>query len=199
MMSMDPGACDDTDLELVCGMLANDRRAWRLFLQRYERLIFAAINRVLCRFPDYSTVTDREEIYATLLSSLVARDMHKLRAFDFRRGSRLSTWISMMATHATWDYLRSAARTPRGTLALDAEALEADTACPLNTVLAREDCERVADALGAMSPREREFVQLFYLEDNDAAEVAMAMNISVHTVYTKRFKLKVRLEQALDA
>ena len=125
--------------------------------------------------------------------------MHKLRAFDFERGSRLSTWISMLATNATWDHLRSFARRPGLGPWGEVELTEADDPDPLKALLAREDVARLAKVLDSFSQKDREFVQLFYLGDEDPEHVAVRLRISVKTVYTKKHKLKARLLKALRA
>jgi RNA polymerase sigma-70 factor, ECF subfamily len=188
---------DWSDRELIQRMLANDCPAWRVFAQRHDGLIYAAIDRVLRAFPNYRGPAEREDIRATLLSSLLAREMHKLRVFEFDRGVRLSSWIGLLATNAARDYVRAASRRPTATLA-KMEALEDCGASPLANLLTKEAADRVLATLDRLSPRDRQLVHLLLLQEQPPEQVAAAMNISVKTVYTKKHKLVQRLTEVLE-
>src|SRR5262245_37560586 len=123
---------EQSETELLEGMLKRNAGAWREFHRRYDRLIFRCIHKVTGRFPGSITSEDVREIYAMFLLSLNKRDMHKLRTFEPERGNKLSSWIGMLATNAAWDYLRSVARQPQCTALSDAEHLYAASADPFD-------------------------------------------------------------------
>jgi RNA polymerase sigma-70 factor (ECF subfamily) len=178
-------------------MLRGEARAWRAFHLRYDRLIYRAIHKVTARFSTVLGSADVEEIHALLMCSLNARDMHKLRSFDPNRGNRLSTWVGLLATNAAWDYLRSVARQPmRGNL-MEAEDLSCERPDPFHAAAAKEEWARVGEMLRDFSEKDRTFVDLFFLQGWTPEQIAEEMRISVKTVYSKKHKIRCRLEHAL--
>jgi RNA polymerase sigma-70 factor (ECF subfamily) len=178
-------------------MLLRDGKAWRVFHDRYDRLIYRAIHKVTARFSGVLSSADMDEIYALLMCSLNARDMHKLRTFEPERGHRLSTWIGLLATNAAWDYLRSVARQPSRLAPGDAEELRCGDPDPFHALAAKEEWLRVYNTLRSFSEKDRTFVELFFLQGRTPEQIAETMRISVKTVYSKKHKIRCRLEHAL--
>jgi RNA polymerase sigma-70 factor, ECF subfamily len=185
------------DRELVRRMLLRDNRAWQLFISRFQRLIFATIQRILSRFPADRRSVEADDVYACLLSSLLRHDMNKIRAFEFDRGILLGTWISLLASNATWDHLRASLRRPAYSGPLDAEQLPAPEVDALRRLMAREEWSLVMRKMGELPRRDREFVELLYFQNATPEEIAATMGISVNTVYSKKHKVRSRLEEGV--
>jgi len=186
-----------SEVELLERMMLREARAWREFHQRYDRLIYRSIHKVTQRFSSILGSADVEEIYALLLCSLNGRDMHKLRTFEPERGHRLSTWVGLLATNAAWDYLRSLSRQPQRGSALEAEDVCCSNPDPFHALAAKEEWTRVRETLSGFSAKDRTFVDLFFLQGRTPEQIAAEMNISVKTVYSKKHKIRCRLESAL--
>lgn len=185
------------EVALVQGMLTGSERHWRQFHLRYDRLIFRCITKVTGRFASLLTQDDIREIYATLVVQLLQNDMHKLRSFDPARGNRLGSWIGLLAINAAYDYLRQIRREPNRAPLTEAETLSCELPSPLEVTLQRERAERVADVLSGFSAKDREFVTLYYGEGLEPEQIAERMGISVKTVYSKKHKIRSRLETML--
>ncbi|PIE06245.1 MAG: RNA polymerase subunit sigma, partial [Sorangium cellulosum] len=56
----------------------------------------------------------------------------------------------------------------------------------------------VAKLLENFSAKDRFFVALYFDQGLDAEEVSRRMNISVKTVYSKKHKIRIRLERMLQ-
>ena len=190
-------AAEWTEAELLQRMLLRDGRAWREFHTRYDRLIYRAIHKVTQRFSAVLSSADVDEIYALFMCSLNTREMHKLRTFEPERGHRLSTWIGLLATNAAWDYLRTVARQPLRANALEAEDLRCGSPDPFHALAAKEEWTRVSDMLSGFSEKDRTFVDLFFLQGRSPEQIADEMQISVKTVYSKKHKIRCRLESVL--
>jgi len=188
---------DWSDTELLERMMRREELAWREFHSRYDRLIYRAIHKVTQRFSSVLESADVEEIYAGLMCSLNSRDMHKLRTFDVERGHRLSTWVSLLATNASWDYLRAISRQPQRGSAIEAEDVSSGSPDPFNALAAKEEWSRVHATLLGFSEKDRTFVELFFVEGRTPEQIAVEMRISVKTVYSKKHKIRCRLENAL--
>lgn len=189
---------DWTETELLARMLLRDGIAWREFHRRYDRLIYRCIHKVTGRFPGSITSEDVREIYAMFLLSLNRRNMHKLRTFDAERGNKLSSWVGMLATNCAWDYLRGVARQPQCTTLADAEQVGCLTSDPYQDLLEKERWSVVNDVLSSFSKKDRTFVRLYYVDGLTPEQVADEMGISVKTVYSKKHKIRCRLEKALE-
>ncbi|HYO95082.1 MAG TPA: sigma-70 family RNA polymerase sigma factor [Polyangiaceae bacterium] len=188
------------EAELVSGLLTGSASAWREFNIRYSRLILSCISRVTARFGRVSP-EDVREIHATLCLQLLSNDKHKLRTFEPGRGARLGTWLGLLATHTAYDFLRAVRRTPRldDLSCAEAEAVAGETPDPSESTLQRERARLLGLALEELSAKDREFVELYYVQGMSPEEVAQAMNVSVKTVYSKKHKLQSRLESLLSA
>lgn len=187
-----------SDEELRGRMLAREGRAWREFHVRFDRLVYRCIQKVTTRFSRSLGSDDVREIYAQFLLSLTARDMHKLRTFSPERGNKLSSWIGMLATNAAWDHLRTVARTPSSASLTEAESLPSPSSNPYDELLERERWTKVSHALQTFSEKDQTFVRLYYMDGLTPEEVAVEMSISVKTVYSKKHKIRSRLEHALS-
>jgi DNA-directed RNA polymerase specialized sigma24 family protein len=76
--------------------------AWDLFLDRYRRLIFAAIRHYA---QDYDDVMD---IFARVCEALREDDLARLRCYAEQpfHGARFSTWLVTVVRHLTIDWFR---------------------------------------------------------------------------------------------
>ncbi|MCA9608557.1 MAG: sigma-70 family RNA polymerase sigma factor [Myxococcales bacterium] len=189
-------ALDET--QLLNRMLLRDGRAWREFHQRYDRLIYRCIHKVTGRFPGSITSEDVREIYAQFLLGLNRRNMHKLRTFDPERGNKLSSWVGMLATNCAWDYLRGVARRPQTTTLADAEQIGSMTDNPYEDLLEKQRWAVVNQVLQQFSEKDQQFVRLYFMDGLQPEEIAEEMGISVKTVYSKKHKIRCRLQKALE-
>jgi RNA polymerase sigma-70 factor (ECF subfamily) len=183
---------------LIEGLLRDDPSSWQVFFARYDRLIYRCITRITARFPGVISQEDVREIYANVVVNLLHRDKHKLRTFDPSRGSKLGSWIGLIAINTAYDYLRTVSRQPSSGSMNEATERPAIEECPFERVVAREQLSQLARTLGGFSERDRLFVSLYYIEERDPEEIAKIMGISVKTVYTKKHKLRSRLCQRLN-
>jgi RNA polymerase sigma-70 factor (ECF subfamily) len=186
-----------TEVELLNRMFTHDETAWREFCRRYDRLIWRCITKVTTRFGNVLSAEDVREVYANFLCAMMANDMHKLRMFKPEKGNRLGTWIGLLAINSAWDYLRSVARQPAGDPLSCAEDRPSGAPDPFEEVAQREDCNRVATLLRGFSRRDRTFVTLYFVDGRSPEEVADEMGISIKTVYSKKHKIRTRLEKLL--
>ncbi len=184
----------EDDLSLVHGLLSGHESAWRAFHGQYGRLIYRCIRKVTQGFAGVVGGDDEQEIYSNLLVQLLNNDMRKLRAFDPERGSRLGTWIGMLATHAAYDHLRSVRRELPFAPLSEAEAAPANTTGPAEEVESKEQSRIVRELVDRLSAKDRQFVRLYFDHGMSPEAVAEAMNISVKTVYSKKHKIRSRLE-----
>jgi RNA polymerase sigma-70 factor (ECF subfamily) len=187
----------EEELALVQGLVAGLPGSWREFNVRYNRMLETCIARVAVRFPGLLGPEDIREIYALLCLNLLANNCHRLRSFDIQKGTRLSSWLGLIASHTAYDYLRHLRRQPSGPrvdelVDLAAQVPETSEACER-----REQARHVARLVAELSERDREFMSLYFGQGLTPEQVAERMGISVKTVYTKKHKIRSKLESLI--
>lgn len=185
--------------DLILRLLADDARAWRYFTAQYSRIIIGCIRRVLCRFTRVTSDHDVDEVYARFCYELLANDRKKLRYFDPEKGGRLSTWVGVLAKNTTYDYLRRLKRDRVCDPFPENDIFESSVDSPFEQVALHQRASLTRSTLEQLSERDRQFVELYFAQGLDAEEIAELMNISVKTVYTKRYKITARLEAMMAA
>ena len=184
-----------SDTQLLRRVLRQDEQAWTEFMRRFRPLIFRCISKVVGRYDAVLSSADPDEIFGEVLLAVVRDDFRKLRLWDSRRGTKLSSWLGMIATNTAYDYLRGTARRP----ILDRidgipDIFDPAERSPLDEILEQERRAELNQLLSDYSDKDRTFVALYYAQGLDAEEVADEMGISVKTVYSKKHKLLTRLQ-----
>jgi RNA polymerase sigma-70 factor (ECF subfamily) len=194
-------AAPDADAMLVASLIGGDERAWRQFQRAYAPTMLEAIAGVRSRFPHVIGADDVHDIYAELCFQLLASDKRRLRQFDPARGTPLGAWLSVLARHAAFDFLRLRRRQPtvrfRGDEAAELAALVSDAPDALAICCNRERARIVAALVDELSARDREFFELYFYEGLDPEQTAERLGICVGTVYSKKHKIRARIENLL--
>jgi len=189
----------EADRTLVSALMTGDRAAWRRFSQNYKRMLYACIGRVVRRYPGLIGDEDVDEIYALFCLNLLANDMHRLRCYDPGRTMRLGSWLGMLAVHTAYDYLRLMRRQPSGPSVDDLPQLRCSGPDPAEQFEQRCRVRRLAGLLDELSEKDRQFMLLYFGHGLSPQQVAAEMGISVKTVYTKKHKIRGRLESMLGS
>jgi RNA polymerase sigma-70 factor, ECF subfamily len=186
------------DSRLLQGLLADDPAAWRAFNTRYSRLIYSCISRVMARFSAVTSCDDVREVYATLCVQLLANDKKKLKSFEAGRGTKLGSWLGMLAVHAAYDHLRAVRRSPVHSPLIEAESLSAEQPSPFELSLSRERAAHVSRLMDSLSDKDKLFFKLYFADGLSPEVVAERMGISIKTVYSKKHKITAKLETLLQ-
>lgn len=189
-----PSFATADDTHLIAGLLADHPQAWSEFTRRFGRLIDGCIRRVLTRFTFVGSDEDVREVNARLCVQLLSNDKYRLRSYKQERGTKFSTWLGMLSTHAAYDYLRAHRREPMMET-LNWDAAEESTPSPFDACAAREEANALTELLAGFSAKDRQFVILYFGEGLSPEDVAREMGISVKTVYSKKHKIRARLAE----
>jgi RNA polymerase sigma-70 factor (ECF subfamily) len=197
-----PGAPPfEQDAALVAALIAGDERAWRVFHERHSPTILDTIAGVRNRFPHVIGADDVRDIYAELCLQLLGNDKRRLRQFDPTRGTPLRAWLGVLARHAAFDFLRLRRRQPtvrlKGEETLQLETLDSEAPDALNICCTRERARIFAALVDELSERDREFVELYFYEGLDPEQTALRLGLCVGTVYSKKHKIRARIESLL--
>jgi RNA polymerase sigma-70 factor, ECF subfamily len=192
---------ENADAALVASLIAGDQRAWRAFHDVHSPSMLEAIAGVRSRFSHIIGADDVRDIHAELCLQLLANDKRRLRQFDPSRGTPLAAWLGVLARHAAFDFLRLRRRQPtvrwKGEETTHLEAVRADTPDALDLCCSRERGRIVAALVAELSARDREFFELHFYEGLDPEQTAERLGICVGTVYSKKHKIRARIESLL--
>ena len=96
------------DLEFVQRCVSSDKPAWDEFVERYSRLIYNYIHSVFrIKGINLSHQDNINDIFQSILLSLVKDNFKKLKSFRGKNGCTLASWLRQVTINFTLDYLRS--------------------------------------------------------------------------------------------
>jgi RNA polymerase sigma-70 factor (ECF subfamily) len=162
-----------SESELMERMHARDSQALAEMFDRYGRLVFTVILRVV---RDASTTED-------LVQETFLRVWNRVRGFDARKGS-IGPWLLAIAHNCAIDYLRSACGRPRNVVSFDETdhpALHTDME---REILGSDRARIIRAALNRLSPNQRRAIELAYFGGLSQLEVAARMGHPLGTVKT---------------
>ncbi|MEQ9498769.1 MAG: sigma-70 family RNA polymerase sigma factor [Deltaproteobacteria bacterium] len=188
------------DLALLERVLTRDPIAFEVFVERFRNLMVACVSRVCVRSGVRLQDDDLADIVAETSLKMVAKDYRRLRLYRVDGGCSVSSWVGVISTSTAHDFLRKERRRRTDPM-LDAE-LER-VAPPVDgpdlDLVDREQRRFVDQALEKFSARDRRFVELYFVEAMAPDAIANEMGVSVSTVYSKKAKIKKRLESLARA
>jgi RNA polymerase sigma-70 factor (ECF subfamily) len=128
------------------------------------------------------------------------------RVVDAVRASRIvnpaafPAFVFQTARHICQQQYRSAEREGRALHRLhnDTDAQGPAAPDPLTALVAEERASRVRDALGDLSPSDRELLRMLYHEEHQTAGVASRLGVTPEAVRVRRHRALKRLGELLD-
>ncbi len=182
------------DVELLAYVINGDEAAWTAFFKRFRGLILSCAIKVSARSGYRLAAADLSDVLGDVSLNMVARNYRRLRQYRVGGGCSVASWVGVIATSTTRDYLRRARRhrlEPIADTELDRHACP--NGGPEEVLIDREKRQFVDQALAKLSSRDRQFVHLYYAEAKDPETIAHEMGVSLSTVYSKKAKIKTRL------
>lgn len=149
------------------------------------RRIFLLIYRMVGSVADAQDLTQE-----TFIKALQRRD-------QLKDAERAAQWLSRIAANTAIDFLRRHGRATWCDLEEAGQPLPSPGPTPEQMLLDRERGELLADALQALTPRERAALILRDVEDLPAEEVARHLNCSKATVRSHIANARVKFRRFL--
>jgi len=161
------------DLELVARVAAGDESAIGILYDRYGAVLYAVAFRVL------GERADAEEVVLEAL----AQAWRDAARFEPGRGS-VAGWLATIARSRALDVVR--VRNRRSRLAAAAAAAAPDALPGPESALDHEERRReVRRALDALSPAQRQAIELAYFEGLSQSEIAERLHEPLGTIKTR--------------
>ena len=186
-----------TDAAVVAQVLAGDRDAFRVLVDRHSRSIFRVVYRM----------TGNEQDSEELVQETFLRAYKSLERFELR--ANFSTWVYRIAVNRTLDFLnaRKTQMQTKETYQIadnpDKEAgnqvqVAADSPGPDRLLLSAEMKRKIAGALGLLTPAERVAFTMRHMEGRSIEEISQALDLKVSAAKNSVFRAVQKLRQQLE-
>lgn len=186
-----------TDAAVVAQVLAGDREAFRVLVERHSRSIFRVVFRMT------GNQHDAEEI----VQETFLRAYKALGRFELR--SNFSTWLYRIAVNRTLDFL-NAKKTQMNTKDTfqivdhpDPEEsnqvqMPAAGPSPERLLLSGEMKRKIAGAMGLLTPAERVAFTMRHMEGRSIEEISQSLNLKTSAAKNSVFRAVQKLRQQLE-
>ncbi|HEY1955910.1 MAG TPA: sigma-70 family RNA polymerase sigma factor [Polyangiaceae bacterium] len=165
---------------------AGDPIAFRAFVVRYERVVFALLSRVI---GGGAHVED-------LAQETFLRAYRAFSSFDVDGAARPSTWLLTIATRLALDAKKR--RAPIVAPLKDGNAVAA-ASTPENERSRGELGRAIARAASELPDDQRAAFVLAELHDFSVAEIAVALGVPENTAKTRLFRAREKMRASLEA
>lgn len=197
-----------SDKELLAACLKGDKAAWDVFVDRYAKLVHWSIRKTLAD----SEFRGRPELAGDIFQIFFERLISGDKLSELREITSLAKFLSVSASYATMDHLKSLRRreakegsldkvllssegdpaknqTPQDILASD---LSTDTA-----VLDQEKTRIMAESLRCLSDAERIYLEMCYFDGKTHKEISLLLGIPENTVASSIRRAREKLKPIL--
>ena len=176
------------DPALIERCRARDPMAFRAFVVRHERMVFALLSRVLGRGSDAATVED-------LAQETFVRAYRAFPEFDPRGAAKVSTWLLTIATRLALDLKK---KRKLATAELDEDVDAATGSTPEISLERRELGRAIAEAAEALPDDQRAALVLAEMHGLSISEIATALDVPENTAKTRLFRAREKMRAALQ-
>jgi RNA polymerase sigma-70 factor (ECF subfamily) len=180
----------EKETRILKRMLDGDRLSAAVFVRRFRGIIERTVRQTYHRAGIPPRPEDVEDAIHETWLLLFEGECENLRRFQPEQG-KLTSWISMMARRRTIDRLRAAysRRTCLG--AVPEEASREPN--PTEQLELQERCQLATRALNDLRREDRRFLEAWYLQGREPADLAAELGVTLTTVYTRRFKIQQKM------
>lgn len=185
---------DASEKELLKECIKGDKKVWDLFVDRYTKLIYNTILKTLQMYRSEFLYHDLEDIHNNIFLSLIEDDYKKLRQYKGLNGCTVSSWIMVIATNTTLNFIKR----NKTSISLD-DPLDEDRSLrdtipdPQPSVIKQleelEQSEMLKEIMDGLGSDDKLFLKYYYEEELSPEEIAGIMNLSVSAIYSKKNRI----------
>jgi len=184
-----------TDAAVVAQVLAGDKEAFRLLVDRHSRSIFHVTFRM----------TGNQQDAEELVQETFLRAYKALGRFELR--SNFSTWLYRIAVNRTLDFLSVKKMQNKDTYQIVDEPdpeegrqiqLQADAPGPERMVLSSEMKSKVAQSMSLLTPVERIAFTMRHMEGRSIEEIGETLKLNTSAAKNSVFRAVKKLRQQLE-
>lgn len=171
--------------DLVKRIVGGNRQAFGLLVQRYEKLVFHVVQRVVVDPQDVEDIS--QEVFVKIHRGLAG--------FAFE--AKLSTWIARIAYLTAINYLKKYRRLPTEPL-LPSQPLSADEEATPDQAAIQNDTSAYVHALILQLPEAyRTVLTLYHLEEFSIPEIETITGMPEGTIKSNLYRARKQLKEKL--
>jgi len=188
---------DDLDFARKC--VKGDAAVWEKFVERYARLVYNYIHRVIeAKGLSRARQDSVRDIFQDVFLLLVKDNYGKLKTFKAKNGCSLASWLRQVTVNATLDYLRKG----RVLSSLDADSEEgfslkdilADSSRPVTEALESEErLMSLRECIHALDREEKYFIELHIYRGVGLDELKAAFKVSRGAIDMRKLRITEKL------
>jgi RNA polymerase sigma factor (sigma-70 family) len=178
---------------LIAGCAKGEKAAWDAFVRQYSNLVYHTIRKTLTLHHAESRADAVDDLYQEFFVFLLKDNCKKLSQFRGDGGCTLASWLRVVASRLTIDFLR---KQPAPTVEVTV-SYASDEADASDSMIDREKEMSLSQALDGLSPRDRLIIQLSFRQALPPEEIAAILKMSIGAVYTQKSRVLDKLREVL--
>src|SRR5215472_11875452 len=183
-----------SDAAVVAQVLAGDKDAYRLLVERHTRSIYGVAYRM----------TGNEQDAEEILQETFLRAYKSLRSFELR--SSLSTWLYRIAVNRCLDFLKAKKMTDAYQISEgpggeeNEKEIQVATANPgpERLLLSAEARQKIGQAISLLTPAERVAFTMRHMEGKSIEEISKTLNVRTSAAKNSIFRAVQKIREQLE-
>jgi RNA polymerase sigma-70 factor (ECF subfamily) len=199
MTARDPSK-SGAEMALVRGCVLHEAAAWRDMISKYGALVAHAARTTLQRVLKSVDPNQVDEASQAIWAMLVEDDCRRLKSFAAQ--SALSTWLTVLSTRRTLDYIRTEMR--KGALKLvhietsdNEDLLNEVREAPAAQAPNDDELTMLHEGMDRLPVEDRLILKMYYLDGLSYRTIAKAMKVAPNTVSSYIFRAREKLKAIL--
>lgn len=181
------------DQKILNGCLRGEKNAWDSFVERYSRLVYWSIWKAL----GSSSAPDKKEACREAFQEFFRRMLEPSRIEKLLQAQNLQKYLQVSAQNIVFERFRRTGIMDRIELAGEAVDGVSAAADPSEQAAQSERRAILESVLGRLKPKERECLELHYLDGHTHQEIAGFLGMPRDTVSTILQRTKEKLKEHL--
>ena len=187
-----------SEKKLLDRCLAQDKKAWDTFVEKYNRLISHAIIQTLEKYSFGPASQIIPDLFHTVFLSIIEDNCKKLRQFQWK--CSLSSGLHLIGVRVTVDYLRKQSEHPslNGETASERslkEGMVNGNPLPDRVIELKDETRVFQQIKKELTSKERLFVELCYSRELPPAEIAKILNTTQNNVYQIKSRVREKMKK----
>ncbi|HEY6970547.1 MAG TPA: sigma-70 family RNA polymerase sigma factor [Candidatus Angelobacter sp.] len=183
-----------SDAAVVAQVLAGDKDAYRLLVERHTRSIYGVAYRM----------TGNEQDAEEILQETFLRAYKSLRSFELR--SSFSTWLYRIAVNRCLDFLKAKKMTDAYQISEEPGGEEnereiqvaASNPGPDRLLLSAEARQKIGQAISLLTPAERVAFTMRHMEGKSIEEISKTLNVRASAAKNSIFRAVQKIRKELE-